>query len=58
MRLNLRMVAFFLLGPALCSAARLSQTAESAFETYITSLELRLAKQHAWTNTYLAVLAG
>lgn len=57
MRLNLRMAAVFFLGPALSPAARLSQPAERAFETYITSLEMRLAMQHARPDTYVAALA-
>jgi hypothetical protein len=38
-------------------AARLGQPAERAFDIYIASLEARLARQHAGTDTYLAALA-
>lgn len=58
MRWNLRTAAVFLLGPALAPAARLSQPAQRAFDTYIASLELRLARQHARPETYVAMLAG
>jgi hypothetical protein len=44
-RLNFRMAAVFLLGPAVSGAASLSQPAKRAFESYITSVETRLAKQ-------------
>ena len=37
-------------------AARLSQPAEQAFETYITNLETRLARQHAGPDTHVAML--
>jgi hypothetical protein len=55
-RSNLTTVAVFLLGSALAPAARLSQPAEHAFETYITNLETRLARQHAAPDTFVAVL--
>jgi hypothetical protein len=58
-RLNLlRMAAVFLLVPVLSPAARLSEPAGHAFETYVRSLERRLDKQHSRPDTYVAVLAG
>ncbi len=50
MRLNLRLAAFFLMGAGACPvtsrAALLSPSASHAFDTYVASLELRLAQQH------------
>jgi hypothetical protein len=56
-RLNLRTAAAILLGPVLAPAARLTQPAESAFDTYVASLEMRLASQHGGPGTCLAGLA-
>lgn len=58
MRLNFRMTAVFLLGPALSGAASLSQPAKRAFETYITSVETRLAEQDGRPATKREALAG
>ena len=58
MRLNLPDGGGLLPGPALSPAARLSQPAERAFETYIRRLETRLAAQHAGPDTYLPCWLG
>lgn len=62
MRENLRTAAILLLVRALSAAAHLSPPAEHAFQTYIASLESRLARQHARPETYVcadrAPLAG
>ncbi len=57
MRLTLPATAIFLLGPRLFPAAFPSQPAERAFESYIASMEGRLAKQHANPGHYTAVLS-
>jgi hypothetical protein len=56
-RPSLTTTAIFLLGPALSAAARPSQPAEHAFESYIANLEARLARQHASPDTYIAMLS-
>jgi hypothetical protein len=43
------------MGPALVSAAGLSQPAVQAFDRYITNVETRLAGQHADRDTYLVM---
>jgi hypothetical protein len=50
-----RITATFLLLAANCGAARLSPSAERAYEIYVANVESRLAKQHARPETYLAV---
>jgi hypothetical protein len=49
-----RITATFLLLAANCGAARLSPSAERAFEAYVANLESRLVRQHARPETYLA----
>jgi len=51
------MTAIFLLMASNCVASRLSPQADRAFETYVASLEARLARQHARPETYLAAVA-
>ena len=53
-----RIAATFLLLAANCSAARLSPSAERAYEIYVAHVESRLARQHARPETYLAVLTA
>jgi hypothetical protein len=50
-----RITATFLLLAANCGAARLSPSAERAYEIYVANLESRLVRQHARPETYLAV---
>ncbi len=38
--------------------ARLSPSAQQAYEVYVANIEARLARQHARPETYLAVLAA
>ena len=45
--MRLQTAAAILLGPALLPAARLTRPAESAFDSYIAGVELRLANHHA-----------
>jgi hypothetical protein len=52
-----RLTIVFLLGPALSPAATLSQPAKHAFEAYVASLEIRLARQHTAPDAYAAVAA-
>jgi len=47
MRHSLRAAALLLIGSSLSPAARLSQPAQQAFETYITTFEAHRARQHA-----------
>jgi hypothetical protein len=49
------MTAIFLLLASNGAAARLSPSAEHAFESYVVNLEARLAQQHAKPETYFAV---
>jgi hypothetical protein len=53
---KLRAAAFFFLGSALSPAARLSPAASEAFDRYTAAVEVRLARQHAQPETYLAAL--
>jgi hypothetical protein len=50
-----RITATFLLLAANCGAARLSPSAERAYEIYVANVESRLIRQHARPETYLAV---
>jgi len=54
MRLTARVMASILLIAAQALAARLSQTAERAFETYVASVEARLADHHTGGGTNIA----
>src|SRR5690348_2363657 len=54
----MRIATAFFLAAAYGQAARLSPAAEQAYATYITSLETRLAGQHADPDTYLAAFQG
>ena len=56
MQQNIRMAAIVLLGPVLASAARLTQPAKGAFESYVTKLEARLTTQRE--STCIASLPG
>jgi len=49
--------AMFLLLAANGRAARLSPSAERAYEVYVANLEARLARQHGKPETYLAMLS-
>lgn len=53
-----RITATLLLLAANCGAARLSPSAERAYEVYVAQVEARLARQHARPETYLMVLTG
>lgn len=53
-----RITAAVLLLATSCDAARLSPSAERAYEIYVANIESRLARQHARPETYLAVLAS
>jgi hypothetical protein len=55
--MTFRTATVFLLASALCSAAHLSQSAERAFQTYITALEMRLESQHSRPDTYVVGLS-
>lgn len=50
-----RITATFLLLAANCWAARLSPSAERAYEIYVANVEARLVTQHGRPETYLAV---
>jgi hypothetical protein len=56
MRMSLPIAAILLLVPMRSLAAHLSRPAEQAFESYVTSLEARLARQHARPGTCVAML--
>jgi len=51
-----RIAATLLLLAANCGAARLSPSAERAYESYVANVEARLARQHARSETYVTVL--
>jgi len=53
-----RITATFLLLAANCGAARLSPSAQQAYDAYVASIEARLARQHARPDTYLAAHAA
>src|SRR5436309_2621072 len=53
-----RITVTLLLLAANCGAARLSPSAERAYESYVADLEARLARQHARPETYLAALTA
>ena len=53
-----RITATLLLLAANCWAARLSPSAERAYEGYVANIEARLARQHARPETYLATLTA
>jgi len=57
MRLNLPASAIFLLGSTLSPAALVSHPGEHEFESYVGSLEARLARQHSSPDTYLALIS-
>jgi hypothetical protein len=50
-----RITATFVLLAANCGAARLSPSAERAFDLYVVNVESKLVRQHARPETYLAV---
>ena len=56
MQVNLRVAALFLLGSTLSPAAQLKEAARQAFDRYISTVETRLAQQHAQPDAYLAIL--
>src|SRR5581483_8121322 len=56
MQQNTRVAAMLFCTAVYCPAAHLTQTAERAFDAYITNLKSRLAEQHAAPETYLAAL--
>ena len=57
MQQKLRVATWLLCGAACSRAAHLTAPAEHAFDTYVASLDKRLAGQHAHPDTYLAVLS-
>jgi len=55
-RISWRAPAILLLAPMFSPAAHLSRPAEQAFESYVTKLEARLARQHSGPETCVAML--
>jgi len=53
-----RITVTLLLLAANCGAARLSPSAERAYESYVADVEARLARQHGRPETYLAALTA
>ena len=54
MRMDFRIPIIVLVFPTAGSTAHLSQSAERAFQTYVASVEMRLAGQHSSPDTYVA----